>query len=78
MTSGAKDSLQPRKKEKSDGRRGCVQDSEGGYGDNLYAVIDHPGYGYEFYSRLLDDDRANVGEDGNGWILCRVRLFTVH
>ena len=78
MTSGAKDFLQPKKKGKSNGGRGCVQDSAGGDGNNLYAVIDHPGYGYEFCSGLLDDVGAYVGEDGNGWILCRVRLFTVH
>ena len=76
--SGAKDSLQLKKKGKSDDRRGCVQDSAGGDGDNLYAVIDHPGYGYEFHSRLLDDVGTYVGEDGNGWVFCRVRLFTVH
>jgi len=76
--SGAKDSLQPKEKEKTDGRWGCVQDSAGGNGDHLYAVIDHPGYGYEFRSGLLDDVGAYMGEDGNGWIFCRVRLFTVH
>ena len=75
---GAKGSLQLMKKEKSNGRWGCVQDSTGCDGDNLYAVIDHPGYGYEFRSGLLDDVGAYMGEDGNGWILCRVRLFTVH
>jgi hypothetical protein len=75
---GAKVSLTTMKKEKSNGRWGCVQNSEGGVGDNLYAVIDHPGYGYEFRSGLLGDVGAYVGEDGNGWILCRLHLFTVH
>jgi hypothetical protein len=78
MTSGVKDSLQPTKKGKSDGRWGCGENVEGGNGDHLYAVIDHPGYGYEFHSRLLDDAGAYMGEDGNGWIFCRVRLFTLH
>lgn len=75
---GAKDSIQPRKKEKNDDGRGCVQDSTGGIGDNLYAVIDHPGYGWQFPAGLLDHVGPHVGEDGDGWVLCRVRFFTVH
>jgi hypothetical protein len=67
-----------RKKEKSDDGRGCVQDSESGIGDNLYAVIDHPGYGWQFPASLLGDVEPFVGEDGNGWLFCRLRLFTVH
>jgi hypothetical protein len=27
---------------------------------------------------LLDDVGTHVGEDGDGWILCRLRFFTVH
>jgi hypothetical protein len=76
--SGAKDSLQPKTKGKSNDGRGCVQNSTGGARNNLYAVIDHPGYGYEFPACLLDDVGTNVGEDGNGWIFCRLYLFTVH
>jgi hypothetical protein len=75
---GAKDSIQVRKKEKSDDGRGCVQNSESGIGDNLYAVIDHPGYGWQFPASLLGDVRPFVGEDGDGWLFCRLRLFTVH
>ena len=75
---GAKDSLTTMKKEKSDGGRGCVQDSTSSTGNNLYAVIDHPGYGWQFPASLLDDVGTHVGEDGDGWILCRLRFFTVH
>ena len=76
MTSGEKDFSQT--KEKSNDGRGCVENSTGGNGGSLYAVIDHPGYGYEFPARLLGDVGTYLGEDGNGWIFCRVYLFTVH
>jgi hypothetical protein len=62
----------------SDDGWGCVQNSTGGIGDHLYAVIDHPGYGWQFPASLLDHVGTHLGEDGDGWILCRLRLFTVH
>ena len=65
-------------KEKSDVRWGCDEDGQDCYGSPEYAVIDHFGYGYEFPACLLGDAGTYIRENGNGWIFCRVRLFTLH
>lgn len=58
--------------------RGCVEDDSSCTGNSVYAVVDCFGDGYEFPASMLGDVDAYVGEDGNGFVLCRVYLFTVH
>jgi hypothetical protein len=77
MTNGARGFLVTMK-EKSNVRWGFVEDPAGSDGGRVYAVVDYPCDGYEFSARLLGDVPTFVGEDGNGWLLCRIHLFTVH
>ncbi len=65
-------------KEKSDGRWGCDQDSENGAGDIVYALTDDFGDVDEFWAGIVDDGGTILGTDGDGSVLCRVYIFTVH
>lgn len=77
MTNGEK-VFSVKTKEKSDVRWGCVKDPAGSSGSRVYAVVDYPCDGYEFPASVLGDVPTFVGEDGNGWLLCRIHLFTLH
>ena len=66
------------KMERTKDGRGCVENDSCGAGNSVYAVVDCFGDGYEFPAGMLGDVDAYVGEDGNGFVLCRLRLFTVH
>jgi hypothetical protein len=77
MTNGVRDFSTTKMERTKDGR-GCVEDDSGGFGNSVYAVVDCFGDGYEFPASLLGDVDAYVGEDGNGFVLCRLYLFTVH
>jgi hypothetical protein len=64
--------------ERTNDGRGCVEDDSSCTGNYVYAVVDCFGNGYEFPAGMLGDVDAYVGEDGNGFVLCRLCLFTVH
>lgn len=64
--------------ERTNDGRGCVENDSGGAGDFIYALFDDSGYVYELPAGLLDDVVANLGTHGNGWILRRVYLSTLH
>ena len=65
-------------KEKSNGRRGCVKDCKSRTRGFVDETFDGPCDDDEFWTGAVDDGRAFLGTDGDGWILCRVYLFTVH
>lgn len=65
-------------KEKSNGRRGCVKNRASRTRRFVDETFDDTFDDDEFWTGAVDDGRAFLGTDGDGWILCRVYLFTVH
>lgn len=65
-------------KEKSNVRRGCVKNCKSRNRSFIDEAFDDTGDDDEFWVGAVDDGRAFLGTDGDGWILCRVYLFTVH